>query len=265
MSFGSGKTQQQSTSTPIDMTPPEFQALRGPFAEMLKGLMGTQQNPLAGIPAWGGPFVAPMSGGEQTGLDALGMAATGPMGQARSDLLTKTMSGHFLPGQAGANPFLNASIEAAQRPTLQGLEDTLSRTLPGRFTQAGHFTQPQGSSPFDRAAAVATRGAADAIGDIATKMSFATQEAERGRQQGAVGLSQTEVGTLIANLQAQALPRMIQDLGVQRGMAEFQGRVQTLMQGLAIAAGVTPATVANQQQSTGSGSQMQFGLPMGRK
>lgn len=81
------------------------------------------------------------------------------------------------------NPMMQAYIEATQRPILEGLEETLSRTLPGRFTQAGQFIQQgEGSSAFDRAAAIATRGAAQAQADIGTRIGFETLESERGRQ-----------------------------------------------------------------------------------
>lgn len=239
-----------STSKPKDLTPPEFTALRGPFADVIKQLLGQAPgNPLTGIPSFGAatgqPNVAPIGANEQTLLDRLMSEGAG-----RTDLLNQTLGGQFLPGQSGTNPFLQAAIEAAQRPTFQGLEEVLSRTLPGRFTQGGQFVQPQGSSAFDRAAAIASRGASQAAADIATNLSFGVHEAERGRQQEAIGLSQAEVETSIQNLQAQALPRLIQDLGIERGMAEFQSRIQAILQALQLAGGAAAPVVANEGKST---------------
>lgn len=252
------------------------------------------------------------------------------------------------PGQIGGgfgtgeNPFLNAMIESAQRPTLQGLEETLSRTLPGRFTQAGHFVQPQGSSAFDRAAAIATRGAADAMGDIATKISYQSYDDERNRQlqseiteyqgrlqagvaeleaalaqgqteyagqlqQQLAGLSaemqkkqsefdaraamleqnrnlqaqeqlqgrqftheaqtgaedrklaaaglQSQISTqefqnTLQNLQAQALPRMIEEFGIERGIEQFNNRMNSLMVLLQTAGGVSSPVIAQQSKSS---------------
>jgi hypothetical protein len=167
----------------------------------------------------------------------------------RQNLIEQTIGGQFLPGQPGQNPFFDAAVTAAQRPTMQGLEETLSRSLPGRFTQGGQFVQPHGSSAFDRAAAIATRGAADASADIATNMGNQLYGQERGLQQQAVQLGQTEVQTLIANLQAQALPRMIEDMGIERALAEFSGRTNQLLQALQTATGASGLNQIAQQQT----------------
>lgn len=240
--FGGQQQQQQSTSTPVDMTPGAFKGLQGPLADMLLQYTKNQ-------PQYSGPTVAPITAPEQGILS--GMQNDQSPGQ-RQGYLGDVMSGKYLPGQGG-NPFLDEAIRAAQRPTLEGLTETLGRTLPGRFTAAGQFTQPQGSSAFDRAAAIATRGAANALGDIATNMSFGNYESERGRQQQAVQLSQQEVDTTIKNLQAQGLPRMIQDLGIERGMAMFQANTQALLEALKLIGGVASPTIATQGQSTSTG------------
>lgn len=242
--FGGGTQQTQSTSTPVDLNP--FTALRGPLTDALQGQLAS------GGPQYTGPTAAPITANETTQLGNL-MGNNGP-GTARAGLIDSTLNGNFLPGQPGANPFLDAAIKAAQRPTLEGLTETLDRDLPGRFTAAGQFTNPQGSSAFDRAAALASRGAANALGDIATNMSSNAYTTERTNQQNAIPLSQQEVQTGISNLQAQALPRMIQELGIERGLTLFQQRTSNLLQLLAMIGGVTAPNIANQQQSTGTSS-----------
>jgi len=275
---------------------------------------------LGGIPKYTGDLTAGIGGNEQSILDLLmaqtgggtGGTTAGPTAGAQS-YLQNVLNGQYMPegasqggltnfaqmlqgasqtpGYAGTmeemNPFLKASIEAAQRPTLQGLEETLSRTLPGRFTEAGQFKQPGSSSAFDRAAAIATRGASDSMADIATNLSYATYEAERGRtfeaqegararedaalkseldrlftgrenergrQNEAAGLTSTlqtqEVDNLVKNLQAQALPRLIQEYGIERGMEQFNNQVNTLLATLGIAQGVTAPTIGNSQKSS---------------
>lgn len=249
--FGGGEQKNKSVTKPVDMTPPELSGLRSPFADALKALLGTSTGGgLSGIPAPTGPLAAPMGAGETAALSTL--TQDDPLQAQRRALLSSTMQGNFLPGQPGANPFLQASIEAAQRPTLQGLEDTLSRVLPGRFTQAGQFVNPQGSSPFDFAAARATGDVAREVGDIATRMSFGSHEAERGRQQETIQLGQQEVQTMVTNLQAQALPRLIEDMGIERGQKIFQERLQALLQALGVITQTPLQTVASQQKSTGS-------------
>lgn len=252
MLFGGSDSKQVSTSTPTDMTPQAFKDLQNPFATELTKLMTA-----GGGPQYEGPLVADMGANEGNLLTQL-MGQTGS-GTSRNGLIESTLAGNFLPGQAGANPFLDAAIAAAQRPTFQGLEEVLSRTLPGRFTAAGQFTGARGSSAFDRAAAIAARAASDTAGDIATKMSFAGYDAERQRQQEAIPLSRAEVDATITNLQAQGLPRMIQDLGIERGMALFQQRTQQLLEIMKLIGGVTSPTIANTQQAVGT-SETQKGV-----
>ena len=248
--FGGGSSETQSTSTPVDMTPDAFKNLRDPFAEALRSLL--QQG---GPKGYEGPLTSPIGQNEQDVLNYL-QANTGG-GSAARGLLDKTLQGDFLPGGANQNPFLDAVIRAAQRPTLEGLTETLGRTLPGRFTNAGQFIQANnansgGSSAFDRAAAIATRGAANTLGDIATNIGSNAYTSERQLQQGAVTLNQAEVDTTLKNLQAQALPRLIQEHGIDRGMQLFQQQTAALLQLLQTIGGVTAPAIANQGQSSGS-------------
>jgi len=255
MSFGYGQTESkgQSTSTPTDVTPGELASLRGPFADTLKQIFANQ-----GRPAYTGDLVAGITPGQTSAISGVTGAANDPTRQA---LLQKTMAGGFLPGSSGQNPYLDEAIRAAQRPTAEALSNTLSRDLPGRFALGGQTVtrngQPGGagggSSAFDRAAALGTQGAANALGDIATNMSFQGYNEERGRQQGAISLSQNEIQGLTQSLQAESLPQMINDLGVQRGLQEFQDRMKSLLQALSLVSGGTLSQVANTGQSTQQG------------
>ena len=263
-----GGSEEQSKTK--DITPVALRGVRTPFAETLLRLIGFEPefgtrkgqdivtggtfggDTLGGIPQFGQPFAAGITQEELATLGLLPGAAAGgaPLAGAR-DLLTRTLGGDFL---KEGNPFLRSTIEAAQRPTLEGLEELLSRVLPGRFTQGGQFTQPGGSSAFDRAAAIATRGTAQALGDIATNISFGAFESERGRQQEAAGLasdlSTADVQRTISTLQAQALPRFIEQFGIDRGLQEFQGRIDAILKVLSILGGTAQATPG--VQSSGS-------------
>lgn len=238
-----GGSEQKSTSTPTDLTPSEFSGLRPEFANFLRGFLQE------GGPQYEGPLNAEMTQGEQDVLGQL-RATTGP-GTQRSQYLGEVLGGRYLPGQDRSNPFLDATIRAAQRPTLEGLQQTLERSLPGRFALAGQTSAPRGSSAFDRAAATASTGAANALSDIATNISFGAYEQERGRQQQAVQLDQVEVDATVKNLQAQGLPRLIQELGIERGMQLFQQRTQGILEVLRLLGGVTSPVIAQTQQSTG--------------
>lgn len=248
---GSEATQQsQQTSRPVDLTPAEYSGIRPDLVAGIRSLISS-----GGGPQYGGPLFSPETANEQAVRGQL-MDTTGP-GTARAGYTSDVITGKYLPGQEGANPFFDAAVRAAQRPTLEGLTETLTRALPGRFTQAGQFVQPGGSSAFDRAAAIATRGAANAIGDIATNMGLGAYEGERGRQQQAVQLEQAEVDTTIKNLQAQALPRLIQELGIERGLQLFQTRTTQLLQALQLAAGIGQPVTGQVSQGTSGGRSVQ--------
>lgn len=241
-----GGSNQSSRQTPTDMSAPEFAGLRGGLASTLQQLFQS-----GGGPGYQGPLAAPMQENEPGALQATNQSALDP---TRQNLIQKTQQGNFLPGQPGANPFFDAAVQAAQRPTLQGLTETLSRALPGRFTAAGHLTTPHGSSAFDRAAGIATRGASQAVGDIATNMGNQQYGQERQLQQGAVSLGQNDVQTLINNLTAQGLPRNIEQTGIQNGITAFNQRLQALMTALQTSAGVAAPVIANSGQSQGDSS-----------
>lgn len=238
-----------SKSGSKDMTPAAFKALQQPFANAISSLFSGSPSTLFSIPqsqaAQSGQLAAPITQGESAVLGQLNDAGW----PERQQYLNDVIAGKYLPGQANSNPFFQAAVEAAQRPTLQGLTETLERSLPGRFTSGGQFTNPKGSSAFDRAAATATTGAAQAIGDIATNMGNENFKAERANQQQAVQLGQQEVNTLVTNLQAQGLPRLIEDLGIERGLNEFNIRINALMQALGIF-GQTASPVIGQQSET---------------
>ncbi len=250
--FGGSSQQSTSQSLPQNMNP---------FTNMLAPQVGSLAGSMAGgLPQYGGPLNAPMSGNEGNLLTQL-MTQQGQGGgvAGTNDYLTKVLSGSFLPGQPGGNPFLQDAITAAQRTTTNNLDQTLSRSLPGYFTANGHMIAPNsasgngGSSAFDTAAAIATRGAATAMGDIATNMSNTAYGQERTNQQQAVQLSQQEVQNTVSNLQAQSLPRMIQELGIERGMSLFQTNLSGMLQLLQSIGGIAQPVVGNSQTSTSKG------------
>ena len=247
--FGGSKTE----SKPVDVTPGELKGLRSPFADAISKLFSMDGTPTYNPNATDGTGAVPGAQITSNETDLINQI----MGQAqdpnRAELLRKTYAGEFLPGQSGSNPFLQAAIEAAQRPTLQGLEETLGRTLPGRFTQAGHFTNPQGSSAFDRAAAIATRGASQSLADIATNISAGAYEGERNRQDSALKLNAQDIQATTEALKAVALPRLIQQYGIDQGMEQYKVRMQAVLQALQTASGtlVNTATKGTTTESKG--------------
>lgn len=224
-------------STTSNYTNPALSGLSGNLADTLRQVLSSfsSQTANAGNPI-ANATAAPQAGvtsQEQQLLDQITKQTGG--GTDSAAYIKSVLGGNFLPGQPGGNPFLDAAIKSAQRPTLEGLSEVLSRTLPGRFTLGGQQTQSNtgdqgGSSAFDRAGAIATRGAANALGDIATNISNTQYGAERQQQTVAAGLDQSQVDQTIKGLQAAALPRLIQQNGLDKGLALFQQQTQNLLE-----------------------------------
>jgi hypothetical protein len=240
-----------ATSTPINFTDPSLKALSPDLANSLKALIGSLgkigNDPNAGV---GAPVPQAGITGQETNL--LNSNAIKNPGADAGAYIKDVLGGKYLPGQEGANPFFDAAVRAAQRPTFDALSETLGRTLPGRFTAAGgQFIQPNtggdgGSSAFDRAAAIATRGATQTAGDIAAKMGSDAYTSERTNQNVAAGLDQAQVDTTVKALQASALPRLIQQNGIDTGLALFQQQTKNLLDLLKTIGAVQAPTIANQ-------------------
>ena len=221
----------------FDLTPEQFEELRGPIRDAILGL-------LEAPPQFEGPLAAPITPTEEDLLASIAgqtASATGSLNTGRAGL-TATAAG----GQT--NPFLDQAIRAAQRPVIEAFEQTTLPRLRTGFTRAGQLIQPESSSPFDEAVAIASNALLNNLSDISTNISFGSFEAERARQQEAqLGIPAFESGavqSLVQGLQAQALPRLIEDVGIERGIAQFNQMVNTLLQTIGI--GVSAASPRGQ-------------------
>lgn len=215
----------------IDTNPRQFRRLRGPVSDALQNIISTEGGPQAQ-----GPFAAQMTGTEGGLLDFITDRArqVSPGMDTAQQALMQTAGGTFLSPQQ--NPFLQDAIEMAQRPIRQEFEEQTMPRLRGEFTRAGQFVQPDGSSPFDMAAARAGSGLMDALGDVGTQMAFQNFSEERDRQlQAAQALPELDQATMdraIQGLEAAALPRMIEQMGIETGLGEFERRMNMLMRAL---------------------------------
>jgi hypothetical protein len=259
MSFGFSS----SKSQPENVTPDVLQGNYGPFAKALQGLLGTNLGAGGGnmgIPL--SPFTglnnkpnllnkrlsAGMKPGEQNALSMLNKQSADP---AFGSYLHDVIGGKYL--TPDSNPFLEATIQAAQRPTQEALDQTLTRDLPGQFTRAGQFKTPgMGSSAFDTASALAYGRGASAMGDIATNIAGNAYGQERQLQQGAVGLNQQQTQNMVQVLQANALPRLIQQQGIDNGLKLFQQRIQSFLGALGVATSQSGmSNIGNSSSSSG--------------
>jgi hypothetical protein len=272
--FGGSQNQQQQQSVKSEMsggqstssdvtTPGNYNPFTAALMPNITGAISSLGGGSFGaFPTPSGPFAAPMSAGETSVLSALptGYGSSPAAAGYTSDLL----SGKYLPGASGSNPFLNAAITAAQRPTLTGLNQVLGQDLPSQFIQSGQVFNPRaaagaggpgamtdtGSTAFDTAAGRAVNTAAQTISDIASKMSESVYNTERQLQNSGVQLSQGELQSTVQNLQAQSLPRMIQQYGIDQGTKVFQSTVQNVLAFLQTMGGIGGAQIASARRAS---------------
>lgn len=233
-----GTSSSSSSSAPEDLTPPEFRRLRPLVSETFEEFLRS-----GGGPEFSGPFTADITSAER---DALGEIVRGVPGfEEASRFVSERLSPDAL--RPESNPFLQASIRAAQRPVLEAFDEgTLARR--SQFTNAGQAVQE--SSPFARAQAIAERGLASELGDISTRL----VADERARQSRAVdqasALATARFDRAVRNLEAQALPRLIEQLGIDRGQEEFNRRIDVLMKILGMATGATEPSIGQRSESS---------------
>lgn len=244
---------QTTSSGPVDVTPEPFKALQQPVADILRNLFSGQlgfaggQFPGVTDPSRFTAGLAPQETDLLTRIGSLTGAPSPALGEAQN-LLTSILQGQGLSPES--NPFLAATIASAQRPLIEQFQDIQLPNLISQFTGAGQRVQPGGSSAFDRAGAIATRGLTNALADISTNLAGQNFQAERGRQQQAVTqasqLQTADIQSTIQGLQAVALPRLIEQFGIDRGLEEFNRRITTVLQAIQLAQGLPLQTIAQE-------------------
>ncbi len=236
-----------SKSKPVDLTPLPFRNLQGEVAGLSRRLLAPGAIPLDGLDE-----VAGLSPGEGAALDALSPFSAGSFRDAgtgaANDQIAQTLSGQFL--SPDSNPALQGVIDASLRPIFQAaeLQNLNNKAL---FSRAGQRVQD--SSPF---AAVQQQANSDLVKTVAdTTSSIVNQnfQQERDRQVQAVALQQQQANAQfqrqVTNLQAQALPRLIADLGITRGNEEFNRRIQLLQGILGISGDIASPVIGNESRS----------------
>lgn len=160
------------------------------------------------------------------GADGLGAAADT---QLRDTLQGKT------------NPFLPQAIDAAITPILRNaeLQELRDRAL---YTGAGQ--KIQGSTAFteDRARSIADTERN--VGDVAAQISYDAYVQERQNQLQAVSLANQRFAEQREGIAALALPRLIEQLGIDRGNEEMLRRFQIIEQTLQYMGELTAPRIA---------------------
>lgn len=207
----------------------------------------------------------PSLGGFLSGTDTSQFAA--PLGQGELDAITRSRGTFasnqaaigggldFLGGIAGGNlfdentspnPFLTrtaAGAALAPGSSFLGANNVfLNEALQGdtrRAQLAGQFTGATGSSPLENArSSTFAKFAAEAQGSAAD-FTLGAQQIQAALTTDAAnaipGLTSSSISNMVQQLQVEALPRLVQDLGIERGIAAFNERIDTMLQSLAAA------------------------------
>ncbi len=225
-----------SSSKPKDVTPKEFKKFRGFVGNTLFS------NALGGGPQLTGPFTADITGAEQRGLDVLdqGVFSLDGLGADQEAAIRQALSG------GEQNPFLDQAIASATRPLTNNaeLQELQDRAF---FTGAGQ--KIQGSSAFT---AQRRRGLDDLernIADVSTNLSFADLIRRTEQQLQAVNLANEIFSNQRETITALALPRLIEQFGLDQANEELRRRITAAENALTELGNLSSPTVG--QQSSG--------------
>lgn len=225
------------------------------------GALGTGTTGLVNNPNFQAPtassLVAPLT---QQQIDLMNQAVnsvrpgSNPMMDAANTQLTSTINGNYLDPKT--NPFLDAAIKAAQYSTQRQFEGTVVPGLLSRYTGGNQQVQGQGSTSFANEANTAALDYEQTQAGTAANMESANYTAERQNQLNAITqanqITTDQLNRVVTASQQAALPQLVQDLGIQRGIQAFNDRLNTVLEALRIAGGVSSPTVATSSTSSGN-------------
>lgn len=233
-----------SKSESVDKTPKEFMGLRSPVADSLKGLIGSE-----GGPRFQGPLTAGIGAEEQAALEGVqGFSGNNQLQSQTDAFLSDQLQGRALTPES--NPFLQQTIEAATRPLFRAFDD---RELQERalFGRAGQKLQE--SSPFAQARSRATEGLLSAVGDVSGRIAGDNFQRGLDRQQQAVNQVQATQQARFQQargvLEASALPRLIEQFGIDQGKREFDRRMAMFAEALRLGGQLGSPTLGQESSS----------------
>ncbi len=231
--FFGGKKATQGEA--IDLAPSEFKATRGVTGGALTDFLTDQ-------PTFEGPFGAPLGDDEKNlSLQAVKQAQTPFAGR---DALVNTLN-----EGVGANPFLAANIEGAQRPILEKFE-TDRESLRGAFAKAGQRVGGRrGSSQFQKTLARTGRAASQKLASAAQQISSADFERRRDTQHKAIataiGVEQAEISRVSQALEAAGVEREVLDTALARAADQNIKGLEQLLNAIRIGGAAGKATIVH--------------------
>jgi hypothetical protein len=198
---------------------------------------------------------------------------------AASSLLQSFLDPNFASNLANSAQTKSA-ISAATGPLEQAFRSTTIPGITGASTQAGQRTNgpgQAGSSAFDQAFAnqqgnlMATEG--QVAGGIANQayqtglqinanapsqaagLASAAEGQQIQAQQAPVNIGTSELNNMIQSLQAEVLPQLTQQYGINQGMSLFNTQIQTLLQSLGLGAQAAQPAIGYNGQSNSKSTQ----------
>lgn len=238
--------------------------------------------------AYGAPLDQPSTellgntiGGQYLGPEGVDQAIAGAN-------LGETIGGKYLSPES--NPYLQSTVDSALRRSNESLMDQFEQIRQadqGAFARAGHHLNA--SSPFAAARAEAATGAQRALGnatsDITAQILGGNYQAERGRQLAAQGQyaglqgqqygqeramqmgatdqatqqAQARLMNAMRGLESAGLPRMIKDVGIERGLQDFARRMGAMQGALNLGGQLASPTLGSTSKSKGTSSGFQMG------
>lgn len=246
MSGGFGFSQSKSKDKARDLTPREFVAQRGFVADELRDRAAGN---VRGIE---GPFAAPLQGPELRAFEDFNANAFGQagLGAAADAQLRATL------GDPQANPFLQEVINAAVRPLIQNeqLNELRSRA---NFTGSGQKIQSSSAFVEDRNRSL--RDTERQIADVGAQIAFQ----ERQNQLAAVSLANDRLAEQREGIAQLALPRLIEQFGIDKGNEELARRFQVIEAALTNLASLTTPTPVTLRESDSASFQTSGGFKGG--
>lgn len=225
--FSAQSSQGNSRSRQIDLAPKEYKKQRGFVADTLRDYV------TGGGPKVEGPFTAAITPGETSALEQFRQNAFDPggVGAAADAQLKATL------GDPNSNPFLQAMIDAAQRPLIQSAQ---LQELRDRANFTGTGQKIQASTAFQENRNNAIRDTEQQVADVATRLAYE----ERQNQLQAATLANSRLSEQREGIAALALPRMIEQFGIDAGNKELQRRFQAMEQALTVLANLTQPSMS---------------------
>lgn len=239
----------------------------------------------------GNPLAAQTTPNEQALLGqaySINQPGGNPILDAAKGQVTNVLNPNY-PQSLATSPQTAAAIGSAIRPLVNTFNQTTLPGLVGQFTaggqrvnsavsagqgagNAGPFAQAdtgggnfgtgegggKGSSAFDKAAGNEQNNLLAQVGNVAGTISNNAYQTGLNQQTQAItqatNISSQDVNNLLTTLQQEALPRLVQQYGIDQGLKLYQAQVQTILTALQTGVGAAQPVVGNQASGTATGA-----------